>query len=375
MRVPLLDLKPQFRQIEKDVRAAIDRLLESQMFVLGEAVRSFEEAIAAYCEVPYAIGCASGSDALQLALMALDVGPGDEVVTTPFSFYATASYIYRLGAKPVFADINPDTFNIDPASVEAVITDRTKAILPVHLYGQTADMDGILKATERQGIPIVEDAAQAIGARYDGRPAGSIGTVGCFSFFPSKNLGAYGDAGLVITSDPILAERVRHLRVHGEYEKYVHQEVGINSRLDALQAAVLEVKIPHLDGWSDGRRRNAETYNRLLSERGLKPDKVKTPFNTEANNKRHRHIFNQYTLRVRDRDALAEHLRKREIGHAIYYPLPLYLQPCFKDLGYQRGLCPEAERAAAEVISLPIYPELTEEQLTAVVDAIEEFYQ
>ncbi len=375
MRVPLLDLRLQFRQIEEEIRAAIDSVLESQQFIMGEAVESFERAVASYCEVPNAIGCASGSDAILLALTALGVGPGDEVITTPFSFYSTASSITRLGARPVFADIDPDSFNICPDSVEALLGPRTRAILPVHLYGQMAEMDRIAAIARGAGAAVVEDAAQSIGARFDGRPAGSIGDAGCFSFFPSKNLGAYGDAGLMTTGDKELAGRLRVLRLHGEREKYVHHEVGINSRLDAIQAAVLGVKLKYVDGWSDARRGNAERYDRLLAKRGLVPEKATLPYNGENRNKRHRHIYHQYTLRVRQRDGLAKHLRSVGIGHAVYYPVPLYLQPCFRFLGYKEGLCPEAEKASREVISLPIFPELTEAQQEAVVDAIAEFYK
>ncbi len=375
MRVPLLDLTLQFRSIESEIRQAIDRLLSSQQFILGETVESFEKKVAEYCGVQHAVGCASGSDALLLALLALGVGPGDEVITTPFSFYSSASSVTRLGARPVFADIDPATFNIDPDAAEAAITPHTKAILPVHLYGQMAEMGRIMATARERGLAVVEDAAQAIGARYDGAPAGSIGDVGCFSFFPSKNLGAYGDGGLMTTSDERLAQRLRTLRRHGEGEKYVHNEIGINSRLDALQAAVLTVKLSYVDGWSDGRRANAERYDRLLAERGLAPEPVRTPHNIESANGRHRHTFHQYTLRVPDRDGLAAHLRSAGIGHAVYYPLALYMQPCFRDLGYKEGLCPQAEKAAAEVISLPIFPELTEAQQEAVVEAIAQYYK
>jgi dTDP-4-amino-4,6-dideoxygalactose transaminase len=375
MNVPLLDLRAQFKQIEEDVRSAIEGVLQSQLFILGETVHRFEEKIAAYCEAPHAVGCASGSDALQIALMALDVGPGDEVITSPFSFYASTSYIVRLGAKPVFADIDPRTFNIDPDGIAAAVTKRTKAIMPVHLFGQCAEMGGIMEIAERHGLPVVEDAAQAIGSRFDGRPAGSIGTIGCFSFFPSKNLGAYGDGGMMITADSRLADRLRTLRVHGEREKYVHHEIGINSRLDALQAAVLGAKLPYLDGWSDARSANARNYNRLFRECGLAPETIETPYDAGVENKRHRHIYNQYTIKVKNRDSLSAHLRDNGIGHAVYYPVPLYLQPCFSFLGFEKGLCPETEKAAEEVISLPIYPELTKEQIEAVVRSIAEFYK
>lgn len=374
MRVPMLDLRPQYRSIEKEVREAIDRVLESQRFIFGEVLEDFERSVAEYCEVPHAIGCASGSDALLLALMVFGIGTGDEVITTPFSFYSTASSITRLGAKPVFADIDPRTFNIDPGKIKSAVTNKTKAILPVHLYGQTADMDAVMDIAAGAGLAVIEDAAQAIGSRFDGKPAGGIGTVGCFSFYPSKNLGAYGEGGLLTTSDGQYAERLRILRNHGEKEKYVHYEVGINSRLDAIQAAVLGAKLPYLDSWTDSRRANALRYNKLLEEFNVSPEFVDIPFMIESENERHRHIFHQYTLRAKNRENLAKHLKEAGIGHSIFYPVPLYLQPCFADLGYKRGLCPDAERAAGEVISLPMYPELTESQQLEVVKAIAEFY-
>lgn len=375
MQVPLLDLTPQFKKIEREIRDAIDEVLESQQFIMGKFVQDFESAVAEYCDVPHAVGCASGSDALLLSLMALDVGPGTEVITTPFSFFSTASSITRLGATPVFTDIEPDTFNISPDAVEAALGPETKAILPVHLYGQMARMDRIIAIAADAGVAVVEDAAQSIGARFAGRPAGSIGTVGCFSFFPSKNLGAFGDAGLMTTSDDKLAQKLRVLRLHGEREKYVHHEIGINSRLDAIQAAVLKTKLPYLDGWSDARRANADLYNKLFIEKGLSPEIVQIPFDLGNQDKENRHIYHQYTLRAPDRDALMRRLQSAGIGCAVYYPVPLYLQPCFQYLDYREGLCPEAEKAAEEVISLPIYPELTDEQQEYVVDTIADFYR
>ena len=375
MRVPLLDLKLQFKQIEHEVRSAIDGLLESQMFVLGQAVKDIETGIAQLCGAKHAYGCASGSDAIQIALTALDVGPGDEVITSPFSFFSTASYIVRTGAKPVFADIEPDTFNVDPAAVEAAIGESTKAILPVHLFGQPARMDAINEIAGARGIPVVEDAAQAIGALFDGTPAGSLGTAAAFSFYPTKNLSCYGDGGMMTTSDDELAYKLDWLRRHGETGKNMHTMLGMNSRLDAIHAAVLSAKLPYLDGWNEGRRANAQAYNELFRQAGINSNLVKTPYSIETENKAHRHVYHQYTLRVESRDELAEHLRAREIGCLIAYPSTLYQQPCFSHLGYSDGLCPEAEKAATEVISLPIFPELTRAQIEAVVEAISEFYQ
>jgi dTDP-4-amino-4,6-dideoxygalactose transaminase len=374
MKVPLLDLKAQFKTIEKDIRQAIEGSLQSQMFILGETVREFEKKIAAYCEVKYAYGCASGSDAILLALEALGVGKGDEVITSPFSFFSTASYICRIGAKPVFADIDPRTFNIDPGSVEGAVTEKTKAILPVHLFGQCADMGGIMAVAERHNIPVVEDAAQAIGARYNGKPAGSIGAAGAFSFYPTKNLSCYGDGGLMTTSDGALAGKLDWLRRHGETGKNRHTILGINSRLDAIQAAVLTAKLPYLDKWNENRRANALLYNELFRQAEIDPELVKVPYSIEEENEAHRHVYHLYTLRVHNRDNLSAFLQKKEIGHLIAYPIPLYLQPCFAFLGYKKDLRPETEKAAEEVISLPIYPELKTEQIEAVVDAIAEFY-
>jgi dTDP-4-amino-4,6-dideoxygalactose transaminase len=373
MKVPLIDLQAQYASIRDDVRQAVDRVFESQHFVMGPEVAALETEIAAYCQTTEAIGCASGSDALLLALMALDVGPEDEVITTPFSFFATASAIARLGAKTVFVDIDPVTYNVNVAAIADAITSRTKVMLPVHLYGQCADMDQILALCHAKGITVIEDAAQAIGAEDRGRRAGSMGLAGTFSFYPSKNLGAAGDAGIIVTSDADFAARVRRLRVHGGLTEYQHVEVGINSRLDALQAAVLRAKLPHLDGWSNARAQKAQTYSQLLEGAGLS-FKLYPPFVRPDG----RHIFHQYVVRVandRDghRDALMEHLRAREIATKVYYPIPLHLQECFSYLGYQRGQFPEAEKAARETFALPLFPELTDEQQEYVVNAFREF--
>ncbi|HEU5131568.1 MAG TPA: DegT/DnrJ/EryC1/StrS family aminotransferase, partial [Pyrinomonadaceae bacterium] len=322
-----------------------------------------------YCQAKHAIGCASGSDALLLALMALDVKAGDEVITTPFSFFATAACITRVGARPVFVEIDPHTYNIDPARVADAITPRTKAIMPVHLYGQCAAMDPLLEIGRRHGIPVIEDSAQAIGATDNGRPAGSMGLIGCFSFYPTKNLGGAGDGGILTTSDDDVAARLRRLRTHGGANEYEHEEVGINSRLDELQAAVLNVKFPLLDKWSDERARKAETYTRLLKEADLGFPLVTPEVRADG-----RHIFHQYVIRVPgNRDALMEHLQKHNVGCKIYYPIPLHLQKCFEYLGYKQGDLPEAEKAANETFALPAYPEISEEQQVYVVDVIKRF--
>lgn len=368
MQVPLLDLSEQNAGLRAEIEAALGRILDSNAFILGPEVSALESELAEYCGVRYAIACASGSDALLLALMALGVGTGDEVITTPFSFFATASAITRLGARPVFADIEPDTFNIDASQIARLITEKTKAIEPVHLFGQCADMEAIGEAAGE--IPIVEDAAQAIGAEFRGRRAGSIGQIGCFSFYPSKNLGGMGDGGFITTNDDALAERLRALRVHGSLQRYHHKWVGLNSRLDGFQAAVLRVKLPHLDGWSNARRANAERYRELFAEFGL-TDKIVLPYERDDV----RHIYNQFVIRVPGRrDALREYLSEKGIGTDIYYPIPLHLQECFEYLGYAKGQLPEAERAASEVLALPIYPELRAEQQLFVVQAIAEFF-
>ena len=370
--VPLLDLKPQFETIRDEVDRVLRRVVDSQLFILGSEVAEFEKELAAYVGVPHAIGCASGTDALVLSLHALNLAPGDEVITTPFTFFATASCVARHGAKPVFVDIDPASFNLDPEQIEGAISPRTKVLLPVHLFGQCADLDAIGAVARRHGLAVVEDACQAIGASYHGKGAGSIGTTGAFSFFPSKNLGAFGDGGIVTTGDDAIAARLRMLRVHGERERYKHQAIGWNSRLDALQAAVLRVKLPHLDAWSRGRIANADRYDRLFRDAGLVDSgRVVLPTRAPWGG----HIFNQYTIRVKDRDALGEHLKARGIGWAIYYPIPLHLQECFASLGYKAGDFPEAERAAREVLSLPIFPELAPAQLEQVVSEIAAHYK
>ena len=370
LRVPLLDLGQQHAALRDELRTAAGRVLDSQQFVLGEEVRRLEAEVAAYSGARHAVGCASGTDALLLALMALDIGAGDEVVTTPFSFFATAGAIWRAGARPRFADIDPRTYNLDPARIEAAITERTKAIMPVHLYGQMAGMDAVGEIAARRGLAVIEDAAQAIGAELGGRRAGSLGRVGCFSFYPTKNLGGAGDGGMLSTQDDGLAARLRRLRVHGGETEYLHREVGLNSRLDELQAAVLRVKLPHLDAWSDARRARADTYTRLFAAARL-PFPLETPHVGEGA----RHIFHQYVVRVPApvRDQLMEHLRRHGVGTKVYYPLPLHLQECFRALGYAEGDLPESERAARETLALPVYPELTAEQQQYVVETITSF--
>jgi dTDP-4-amino-4,6-dideoxygalactose transaminase len=362
MSVPLLDLKAQYATIKDEIEAAIRDVVEEQRFVLGNKVEELEERIAGYVQTKYAVGVASGTDSILLSLKALGVGPGDEVITTSFSFFATAGEIVNAGATPVFVDIDPKTFNIDPKLVERAITERTKAIMPVHLFGQCADMDPILRLAEKHRLKVVEDAAQAIGAAYNGRAAGSMGDCGCISFFPSKNLGAYGDGGIVVTSDPELADAVRMLRVHGSRKKYQHETIGTNSRLDALQAAVLLAKLPHLDEWNESRRRNAAYYDEKLA--GL--DGVQTPYIAPDNVS----VYHVYTVRVRNRDKVMERLNNNGIGTAVHYPLPLPYQKCFEYLGYSEGDLPDCEKAAKEVLSIPIYPELTQEQMDAVVRSL-----
>ncbi|HEX5708601.1 MAG TPA: DegT/DnrJ/EryC1/StrS family aminotransferase [Pyrinomonadaceae bacterium] len=372
MRVPLLDLAAQHASLREELTAAVQRVFDTQQFILGEDVRLLEEALARYTTTRHAVGCASGSDALMLALMALDLRPGDEVVTTPYSFFATAGSIARLGARPVFVDIEPRTYNIAPEQIESAITERTRAVMPVHLYGQCAEMDAINDVARRHNLPVIEDAAQAVGAEDRGRRAGSMGAVGCFSFYPTKNLGGAGDSGCLTTHDDALAERLRRLRVHGGATEYHHAEVGVNSRIDTLQAAVLRVKLPHLDEWSAARRERARTYDRLFAEAGLADGVVTTPYvRAEA-----LHIFHQYVVRVAAdrRDALIEHLKSRGVGTKVYYPVPLHLQECFAYLGQARGSCPEAERAARETLALPIYPELGEAAQRYVVECIGEFF-
>ena len=369
MPVPLLDLRAQHAAIRDEVVAAVMEVVDSQLFILGPSVEKLEHQVAEISKTKFAIGCASGTDALLLALRALDIGRGDEVITTPFTFFATAGTIHNVGATPVFVDIEPRTFNISPDAVAAAITPRTKAVIPVDLFGQMAEVEKIMAAAK--GLPVIEDAAQSIGARrqIDGawRMAGEVPTMGTLSFFPSKNLGGYGDGGMIVTQDQALATRLRRLRVHGGAKQYFHDEVGYNSRLDALQAAVLSAKLPHLAGWSAKRRKNAQYYDQALA--GM--DGVCTPVIDPKNES----IFNQYTIRAQRRDELQAHLKEKGIGTSIYYPLPLHQQPCFAYLGYREGSCPESERAAKEVLSLPIYPELTRDQLDEVVDAVRAFYE
>ncbi len=365
MKVPLLDLRPQYEALKTELDAAIRQVVESQQFILGPAVKACETALAQYCGCSHAIGVSSGTDALLIALMAEDIGPGDEVITTPYTFFATAGSIARVGAKPVFVDIDPVSYNLDPARIEAAITPRTRAIMPVHLYGQMADMDPLLALARKHNLIVIEDAAQAIGAEDKGRRAGSLGHYGCFSFFPSKNLGCFGDGGMVTTNDPARAEKLDILRVHGSRPKYYHQIIGGNFRLDTIQAAVVNVKLPHLDDWTAARQRNAARYGQLFREAGL--------VNPDGTPNRHgivlpavvqnRHIFNQYIVRTPNRAALRAHLQQHEIGTEIYYPVPLHLQQCFEPLGHKPGDFPQAEQAAQETLALPVYPEMGEAQL------------
>lgn len=367
--VPLIDLVAQHQEIESEVIAAVGRVFAEQRFILGDEVAELECDLAEYCDSREAIGCASGTDALILALMALDIGPGDEVITSPYSFFATASSIYRLGATPIFCDIDQVSFNLDPQAVGAAVTPRTRAIMPVHLFGQCAEMEPLWRIASRCNIPIVEDACQAIGAEYQNRRAGVLGTLGCFSFFPTKNLGGAGDGGLVTTDDATLATRIRRLRVHGEAGQYDHVEVGLNSRLDAVQAAVLRVKLKYLDQWTAARTRNARRYEVLFEEYGLL-DGITLPATLHDR----RHVYNQYCIRVAggQRDQVLAGLRERRIGCSVYYPKPLHLQTCFADLGGEPGSLPNAELASRESLALPIYSELTEEQQERVVQGIAE---
>ncbi len=366
---PFLDLKAQFAAIKEEIMQALSRAMEGQQFILGQEVQSFENEIAVLVGTRAAVGCASGSDALLLALLALGIGPGDEVITTPFTFIATAGSVARVGAKPVFVDIHPETFNIDPKLIEPAINERTRALIPVHLFGLAADLDAILRMADGHKLAVIEDAAQAIGACYHGTPVGSRGTFGCFSFFPSKNLGGAGDGGLVTANDPVLADRLRLLRVHGSRQKYRYEILGTNSRLDALQAAILRVKLAHLEDWTRARQLKAEHYRTLVAEHGLE-EYLKLPL-TPAHCL---HAYNQFVIRCPGRDCLREFLRGRGIPTEIYYPVPLHLQPAFAYLGYKPGQLPQAEAASREVLALPIYPELREEHQAAVVQAIAEFY-
>lgn len=365
--VPFIDLVAQHESIAEEIGDAVTRVFAEQKFILGESVADLETAIAEYCDAREAIGCASGTDALILALMGLDIGPGDEVITSPFTFFATASSICRVGARPVFVDIDPQTYNIDPAAVAAAVTPRTRAIMPVHLFGQCADMDPLWRIAAQHDLAIVEDACQAIGASYQNRRAGVLGRVAAFSFFPTKNLGGAGDGGMITTDDHQLAARLRRLRVHGDAGGYRHLEIGLNSRLDALQAAVLQVKLNHLDNWSAARCENAEHYRRLFESRGLHQQFLLPDIQTGCQS-----VYNQFTIRIPDgrRDAVMEHLRSNGVGCAVYYPQPLHLQECFAWLGAREGQLPISEAASCEVLSLPIFPELKLAQLERVVDVL-----
>lgn len=369
--VPLLDLAAQHRPLMDEMVQALQSVCKSGAFVLGPEVTKLEKRVAEYCQAKHAVGCASGSDALLLSLMAYDIGPGDEVIVPSFTFFATASAVTRLGATPVFVDIDPETFNIDPVAVETRLTPKTKAILPVHLFGQCADMDALGAIAEPLGIPVIEDAAQAIGAEWNGRRAGSIGQIGCLSFYPTKNLGGAGDGGMLTTNDDALADRLQLLRGHGMRPRYYHKEIGVNSRLDSFQAAVLNVKINHLDEYTKNRQTNAARYPQLFTEAGLNQILMLPP---DGPNRRH--VWNQYTVRVPDgkRDALRQHLADAKIGSEIYYPLGLHDQECFAYLGYKKGDLPETDRAAEEVLALPIFPEMTAEQQKIVVERIATFF-
>ena len=386
MKVPLLDLKPQYRSLKKELDEAIIRVAESQYFIMGPELSEMEKEFEQYLNVKHAWGVSSGTDALLLALMAIDIKPGDEVIVPTYSFFATAGVVSRLFATPVFVENDPVTFNIDPKDFEKKITSKTKAVIPVHLFGQSAEMDEIIKIADAHNLFVIEDAAQAIGTQYkDGRFVGTIGHIGCFSFFPSKNLGCYGDGGLIVTNDDKLSEIIRIKRVHGGEPKYYHKVIGGNFRLDAIQAAVLRVKLPHLQSWSEKRQQNAKRYNQLFIEAGLAEEPGKTKFDNknkvllpkavyEKSGVKNYHIYNQYKIRVEKRDALREFMTKHEIGTEIYYPVPFHLQECFADLGYKKGDFPVSEFSANTSIALPIYPELSDEQLQYVVSVIKKFF-
>jgi dTDP-4-amino-4,6-dideoxygalactose transaminase len=366
MNIQMVDVVGQYKRIKTDVDSAIHAVLDSGMFIQGKEVGEFECAMAGYLGTRFAVGCASGTDALQIAMMALGIGQGDEVITTPFTFIATAETIAILGATPVYVDIEPGTLNIDPSKIEAAITPRTKAIIPVHLYGQPADMDAIMAVARKHGIPVIEDSAQAVGASYKGKKVCSMGEFGCISFFPSKNLGCFGDGGMIVTSDPVLAEKARVIAAHGSRTRYYHDVLGVNSRLDTLQAVILNVKLPHLEAYNTARRNAAQRYNELLE--GIP---VKVPVVAPGVE----HIFHQYTLRAPRRDALAAFLKGKGIPHAVYYPVPLHLQKAFAMSGGKAGDFPITEQAAHEVISLPMHTELTEKHVQMVTGALREFYR
>ena len=365
MKVPILDLKAQYAAIKDEINLATNQVCESQFFCLGPALAEFEEKIAEYCQSKYAIGLSSGSDALLVSLMALEIKPGDEVITSPFTFFATAGSVTRLGAKPVFVDIDPDSYNIDPALIEEKITEKTRVIIPVHLFGQIARMKPIMEIAERHDLDVIEDAAQSIGATQNGKKCGNFGLCGCFSFYPTKNLGGFGDGGLVTTNDESFAEKIKTLRDHGQKPRYFYKILGGNFRLDCIQAAVLSVKLKYLDEWNDKRRQNAVLYDNFFAGSEAKPPQI------DSNNVS---IYHQYTVTVPERDRLQEYLAEKEIGSAIFYPHPLHLQECFRQLGYNKGDFPVAERLCEDVLSLPIYPELKKEQIEYVANAILEFY-
>lgn len=366
MQVPLLDLKAQYAELRDDILPAVEAVLDSQLCCNGPACRDLEAQVAEYCQAPAAVSVSSGTDALLAALMALEVGEGDEVIMPPFTFFATAGVVWRVGARPVFVDIDPVTFNIDPSKIEAAITPATKAIIPVHLYGQCADMDPILAIAEKHGLAVLEDAAQSIGATYKGKPACSMGDLGALSFYPTKNLGACGDAGMVITRREDLAGKLESIRNHGQGNTYIHDVVGGNFRMDSIQAVVLSIKLKHLDAWSAARRSHAAIYDEALAD----VDAVTTPKILDGNES----IYNQYVIRAKDRDALRAHLGEQGIASGIYYPLSLHQQDCFASLGYKEGDFPESEKAAKEVLALPIHPELTAEQQQLVIEQIKAFY-
>ena len=387
MKIPLLDLRQQYQSIRSEVEDAIREVMESQHFILGPKVQECEEAVAEYCGCRHAVGVSSGTDALLICLMAEGIGPGDEVITTPYTFFATAGCITRLGATPVFVDIDPVTYNLCPTKIEANLTDRTRAIIPVHLFGQSAHMSAVMEIAQAHGLLVIEDAAQAIGAEYNGRRVGSIGHYGCLSFFPSKNLAAAGDGGMVVTNDAERAERLRCLRAHGSQPKYHHRVIGGNFRLDALQAAIVTAKLRHLDGWTERRNQNAERYKRLFDDSGLTILDTRDWARAQASNGKdprgaphvvlptvvaQRHVFNQYVIRVPCRDTLRTDLQTKGVSTEIYYPVPMHLQECFRDLGYKPGDFPESELAASETVALPIYPELTDDQARYVVQCVRE---
>lgn len=365
--VPFIDLVPQFQAMSAEVMATVEKVFTEQKFILGDEVSGLEEEIAAYCDARFAFGCNSGTDALIIALQALDIGEGDEVITTPFSFFATASSICRTGATPVFVDIDPESFNIDTSAIEEAITPHTKAIMPVHLFGQCCDMEAIWRLAQKYRLHVVEDACQAIGAEYQGRRAGVLGTVGCFSFFPTKNLGGAGDGGMMTTDDPELAPKLKRLRVHGDIGQYEHLDLGMNSRLDALQAAVLRLKLKRLDDWTTARQSNAHRYGELFRQAGLLDSITQPKIQPER-----RHVFNQYCIRVKhgQRDHVMQQLKAAKIGCAVYYPKPLHLQTCFKHLGYRPGQFPEAEAASRDILALPSYPELPAADQERVVECL-----